>query len=49
MQTTEEIIKKEIDYIYRVKFNLTVSEDLMKDIKRLIELELLLAKLYKYE
>ena len=37
-------IQKEIDYIYRVKFNLTITKDLMKDIKRLVELELLLNK-----
>jgi hypothetical protein len=37
-----KIIREEIDYIYRVKLNLTVSKDIMETIKRLVELELLL-------
>jgi len=38
------LIQNEIDYIYSVKLNLTVTKDIMKTIKRLIELELLLEK-----
>ena len=37
-----KLIRNEIDYIYRVKLNLTVTKDVMETIKRLVELELLL-------